>query len=223
MNITYAVLFDMDGTLLQTEMLAVPAFHRTFADLKAKNMWTKPIPSDDQLTNVLGMTIPQLWETLLPGAEETIKETANELLLRHEEDLLKEGACDLYPGVREQLERLNAAGISLFVASNGLKEYINAVCTQFELHPLFTDLYSAGRFQTGSKKELVAKLLADYPCKQAVMVGDRRSDVEAGKANALFTIGCDFGFAKAGELDKADVIIRDFAELAAHLPFPVAN
>lgn len=223
MEITYAVFFDMDGTLLQTEKLAVPAFQRTFVDLQAQKLWTGPTPSVDQLTNVLGMTISQLWEKLLPGTNDQLKEMANESMLKHEKELLKEGVCDLYPGVREQLERLKNTGIALFVASNGVEEYVEAVCQHFQLHSLFTDLYSAGRFQTKSKKDLVAKLLADYPSKQAVMVGDRHSDVEAGKLNGLFTIGCDFGFAKEGELDGADVIIRHFTELAAYLPFPVGK
>jgi len=223
MEISHAVFFDMDGTLLQTEKLALPAFHRTFAELQQKNLWTGPIPTDEQCLNVLGMTIEQLWETLLPGEDIQTKTFANDSLLKHEKDLLKEGACDLYPGVREQLEKLKAAGVSLFVASNGLEDYIESICKQFQIDSLFTDLYSAGRFQTKSKNDLVAKLLKDYPIKHAVMVGDRHSDVEAGKTNGLFTIGCDFGFAKEGELDGADVIIRHFTQLTAHLPFQVGT
>ncbi|NGQ97147.1 HAD-IA family hydrolase [Brevibacillus sp. SYP-B805] len=223
MKIPYAVLFDMDGTLLMTEQLATPAFKRTFADLRDRKLWDGETPSDEQFTNVLGMTIQQLWDTLLPGADRHVKETANEWMLKHEIDLLKEGACELYPGVREQLQLLHAEGIALFVASNGLEAYIDAVCEQFQLKPLFTDLYSAGRFHTKSKTDLVAKLLADYPIAQAVMVGDRHSDVEAGKKNGLFTIACDFGFAKPGELEGADAIIRQFSELAAHLPFPMLH
>jgi phosphoglycolate phosphatase len=223
MEIKYAVLFDMDGTLLQTEQLATPAFKRTFEDLRERKLWDGPTPSDDQLSNVLGMTITQLWDTLLPGAENHIKETANEWMLQHEKKLLQEGACDLYPGVREQLKLLYDKGIALFVVSNGLEEYIEAVCTQFDLHPLFTDLYSAGRFRTTSKHDLVAKLLAAYKIGQAVMVGDRHSDIEAGKKNGLFTIACDFGYAKPGELEGADITIRQFSELTAHLPFPIIH
>lgn len=220
-EISYAVFFDMDGTLLQTEKLAVPAFQRTFKDLNKQGLYDGPTPTDEQFTHVLGMTLTQLWDTLMPGASDEAKEQANIWLLEHEKALLQEGATDLYPGVKEQLGLLKEQGVSLFVASNGMQDYIESICEQFGITELFTDLYSADRFQTKSKNDLVARLLAAYPIKQAVMVGDRHSDVEAGKANKLFTIGCDFGFAKPGELDGADVIIRSYAELLEQLPFSI--
>ncbi len=220
MTISHAVLFDMDGTLLQTEKLATPAFRRTFEELRARGLWDGPIPDEDQLTNVLGMTLTHLWNTLLPGASQETKAIADQLLLEHEVKLLAEGVTDLYPGVKETLHHLHDKGIALFVASNGLEGYIDAVCGQFGIKQLFTDLYSAGRFQTRSKNDLVAKLLSDYQVQHAIMVGDRHSDVEAGRTNGLFTIGCDFGFAKPGELDGADAIIRQFSDLLAHVPFP---
>lgn len=221
MTIAYAVLFDMDGTLLQTEKLAVPAFQKTFEDLREQKLWDGQTPDEDKLTNVLGMTIAQLWETLLPEANEKTRMIADRLLLENEIALLQQGVTDLYPGVREQLQQLHDKGIALFVASNGREEYIDAICEHFSIKQLFTDLYSAGRFQTKSKNDLVAKLLKEYRVENGVMVGDRHSDVEAGKTNGLFTIGCDFGFARPGELDGADIVIHDFTELTKHLPFSV--
>ncbi|GED54559.1 HAD family hydrolase [Brevibacillus borstelensis] len=218
MSIPFAVLFDMDGTLLQTERLSTPAFQKTFEELREKGLWNGATPDEQELTNVLGMTIEQLWEKLLPGASEEIKKVADKLMLKNELILLKQGIADLYPGVREVLQELHANGTALFVASNGLERYIDEICEHFGIKPLFTDLYSAGRFGTRSKKDLVAKLLQDYQVKQAVMVGDRHSDVEAGLANGLKTIGCDFGFAKPGELDGADVIITRFTDLLTHIP-----
>ncbi|MEJ8548833.1 HAD-IA family hydrolase [Brevibacillus borstelensis] len=219
MSISFAVLFDMDGTLLQTERLSTPAFQKTFEELRERGLWNKATPDEKELTNVLGMTIEQLWEKLLPGASEEVKVLADERMLENELILLKQGITDLYPGVREVLQELHANGAALFVASNGLERYIDGICEHFGIKPLFTDLYSAGRFGTKSKKDLVAKLIKDYEVKQAVMVGDRHSDVEAGLANGLKTIGCDFGFAKPGELDGADVVIHQFTDLLEHIPY----
>lgn len=218
MSIAHAVLFDMDGTLLQTEKLSTPAFQRTFQQLREKGMWEAPTPDEEELVNVLGMTIEQVWDKLLPGANEETRQAADKFLLENEITLIKERVTDLYPGVREILQSLHDRGIALFVASNGQEAYIDAICQEYGLKPLFTDLYSAGRFGTQTKNDLVAKLLADYQVKQAVMVGDRHSDVEAGTVNGLYTIGCDFGFAKEGELDGADVVITSFLQLLDHLP-----
>lgn len=213
MSISFAILFDMDGTLLQTDKLATPAFTRTFEQLQRKGLWDGPIPDEGEITNLLGMTIDQVWNKLLPDASEETVHAADAFLLENEIQLIQERVTDLYPGVKETLQSLHTQGYALFVASNGQEGYIDAICEEYGLKPLFTDLYSAGRFSTKTKNDLVAKLLNDYEIKQAIMVGDRHSDIEAGTTNGLITIGCDFGFAQPGELDGATIIMTSFPQL----------
>ncbi|RXT09135.1 HAD family hydrolase [Ammoniphilus sp. CFH 90114] len=203
----------MDGTLLKTEEVAVPAFKKTFEKLTEEGSFRDKIPTDQEITDVFGMTLEEIWNKLLPGQSEEIKKKADRMMLKYELEILKEGKTHLYSGVKETLEKLKEKNIPLFVASNGLDEYIRAVCECFEMTELFQDLYSAGRFQTESKDDLVAKLLKDHNIEDAVMVGDRKSDIQAGKANKLYTIGCAFGFSADGELKEADKIIKDFADV----------
>jgi len=119
----------------------------------------------------------------------------------------------LYPNVVETLIELKNLGYRLFIASNGLKDYVDGVLSSFRINHLFEAIYSAGEYKTETKKELVNKLLNDFNIKKAVMVGDRSSDVEAGKVNNLFIIGCNFGFSSNGELKEADEIITNFKQL----------
>ncbi|MGO4693242.1 HAD family hydrolase, partial [Paenibacillus sp. 2TAB26] len=75
-------------------------------------------------------------------------------------------------------------------------------------------LYSAGEYETSTKVDLVARLLKDHNIQSAWMVGDRSSDVEAGKGNGLQTIGCAYAtYGRASEIEGADVLINDFREL----------
>lgn len=218
MSIPFAILFDMDGTLLQTEKLSTPAFQRTFEQLCKKGLWKGRIPDEREITNILGMTLDQVWKKLMPGAGDQAIEAANTFLLENEIQLIRERVTDLYPGVTDTLRVLHGRGIALFIASNGQESYIDTLCEEYKLRPFLVDLYSAGRFRTRTKKELVAMLLKDYQVERAIMVGDRHSDVEAGTVNGLFTIGCDFGFAKPGELDGANAVITDFPQLLHYLP-----
>ncbi|MNC24174.1 bifunctional 5'-methylthioadenosine/S-adenosylhomocysteine nucleosidase/phosphatase [compost metagenome] len=79
---------------------------------------------------------------------------------------------------------------------------------------MFEELYSAGEFQTSSKVDLVHLLLERHGVRNAWMVGDRSSDVEAGLKNGLTVIGCDYaGFGDGSELNGSHTRIRDFAEL----------
>lgn len=212
-SIPCAVIFDMDGTLFRTEEVAIPAFKKTFQQLKKEGLFEGEVPSDNKLTSVFGMTLKEIWDELLPGCADDVKEKADQIMLREEMKALKEGKASLYPEVKETLSKLKERGVSLFVASNGLEEYIKAVCDHFQITDWFEDLYSAGRFQTDSKVQLVAKLLADYSIEKGAMVGDRDSDIEAGKENDLFTVGCAFGFSKKGELANADVIVDRFSDV----------
>ena len=52
-----------------------------------------------------------------------------------------------------------------------------------------------------------------YDIKEAAVVGDRLSDINAAKDNGLIAIGCNFDFAQEDELAQADIVIDDLLEL----------
>ncbi|MGZ4107912.1 MAG: HAD family hydrolase [Tumebacillaceae bacterium] len=208
-----AVIFDVDGTLFQTEKVAIPAFKRTFEALKQKGLYHGDIPSEDKITSVFGMTIPELWETLLPDASMDVRDQANELLAHEELTSLENGVGEPYPGVKETLQCLKDEGYKIYTASNGEERYVATVIEALGLNDYFTRLYSAGEYKTEKKEDLVALLLKQENITRAVMIGDRRSDITAGLANNLHTVGCDFGFAKDGELKDAHDLIQSFDDL----------
>jgi len=57
-----------------------------------------------------------------------------------------------------------------------------------------------------------------YDIKEAAVVGDRLSDINAAKDNSLLAIGCNFDFAREEELAQADIVIDDLIELKRILP-----
>ncbi|HEU4965159.1 MAG TPA: HAD hydrolase-like protein [Bacilli bacterium] len=214
-----AILFDIDGTLYQTEKVALPAFRQTFDQLRDQNLFHGDTPADDKLTGVFGMTIPEVWETLLPDGDMDTRDKANELFAHAELSLMEAGKGELYPGVREALAALHNQNIRLYTCSNGEQRYVETVIRTQHLTPLFTKLYSAGAYKTEEKAELVARILQDQNLSPdtVVMVGDRKSDILAGNRNRVLTIGCDFGFASADELRDASIKIDQFDQLQAAL------
>ncbi|QJC53035.1 HAD hydrolase-like protein [Paenibacillus albicereus] len=209
-----AMLFDMDGTLLQTETLLLEAHGRIFAALREEGLYEEPEPPVEALLGCLGMLLEDIWLKLMPTASETARRRADELLLQFELEELAAGKGMLYEGVAETLSELRARGIRLFVASNGLQPYVEAIVRHKGLEPLFDGLYTAGGRGTATKAELVRLLLEEHGVARAWMVGDRSSDVDAGKRNGLAVVGCDYAdFGSSSELDGADVRIRRFGEL----------
>jgi len=213
----HAMIFDLDGTLFQTEKVAVPAFRRAFERLLRSGRYEGPLPTDKEIQSVFGLTHAEIWSRLLPGADEATKEMADRWMLEEELHCLRQGMGALYPGVDETLHRLVRDGWRLFIASNGILPYVKGVLTAFELLPLFSGIYTAGEYQTREKKVLVRILMEEHGVTGGYMVGDRSSDVEAGLYNGLTVIGCRYAgfpsFSGARELDGAHVVIDSFLSL----------
>lgn len=209
-----AMIFDMDGTLFQTETLLLPAYHKLFDILREEGHHEGETPDEELMLGCLGMLLEDIWKKVIPDATPAAHNRANELLLQLELEGLSDEAAVLYPEVKETLEELHRRGVRLFVASNGLEAYVKGISQARGLMPLFEGVYSAGEHGTASKVDLVKLLLDQHEIKDAWMVGDRSSDVEAGKENGQTVIGCRYaGFGEDQELKGSDVVIHSFSQL----------
>ncbi len=209
-----AIIFDMDGTLFETDTLLVGVHERIFQTLRDEQLYMKPTPPVEKLLGCLGMLLQDIWKQVMPDSTLAARERADELMLQYELEGLEAGEGSLYPHVESTLRKLHERGIKLFVASNGLEHYVKGVARHKGIAPLFDGLYSAGEYETVSKVDLVNRLLKDHKLESAWMVGDRSSDVEAGKENGLTVIGCAYAvYGRKEELAGADARISDFREL----------
>ncbi|MEI7024752.1 HAD family hydrolase [Paenibacillus sp. y28] len=209
-----AMIFDMDGTLFQTESLLLPAYHATFDNLREEGLFEGPTPSEDLILGSLGMLLADIWRRVMPEASSEAHRRADELLLEFQLEGLKQGSGKLYAGVTETLAALRQGGVRLFIASNGLEAYVKQVAQYTNIARFFEGIYSAGEYRTRTKVELVDLLLRRHHLQSAWMVGDRSSDVEAGKQNGLFVVGCRYaGFGAEVELDGSDRFIDEFPAL----------
>lgn len=209
-----AMIFDMDGTLFRTETLLIPVYHRLFDQLREEKLYSGETPPEERILGGLGMLLDDIWKRVLPDHDVTVHRRADELLLEFELVGLKEYDTELYPLVAETLKELQERGVRLFVASNGLEHYVKEVANAHGIASLFEGIYSAGEYQTASKVDLVRLLLDQHGVSSAWMIGDRSSDVEAGKENGQTVIGCAYaGFGQGQELEGADRLIASFDEL----------
>lgn len=210
-----ALIFDMDGTLLETETLLTGVNQRLFDTLREEGLYMEEAPPVSALLSCLGMLLEDIWKTIMPGSSKEARKRADELLLQYEIEGLAAGEGELYPGVAATLAALKEKGVKLFVASNGLEQYVRKIVEHKGLGHLFTDLYSAGEYNTSTKVDLVAMLMKKHGLTSAWMVGDRSSDIEAAHGNGIVGIGCAYaGYGKPDELAKADAVIARFEELA---------
>lgn len=210
--IVKTIIFDLDGTLFQSEILAVPAFHDTLNRLRAEGLYAGPIHDDQVLKSMFGKTNEEIWPELLPNVSAEVIAKADQYMGDFELLRLHRGEGRLYSGVAEIMQALHQKGYRLCIASNGGERYVRGVADYY-FSGLFAGVYSAGGYRTSSKVDLVKLIVDRFSDGSLVMVGDRSSDIEAGKENQLLTIGCNYGFGQNEELVDADYLIDDFCEL----------
>ena len=200
------IIFDIDGTLLETERVTVPAVQRTFAahDLT--------VPDRDTICGFFGKPVKtyEAWlaEQCPPGMAPQIVAETNALELR-----LIGGEGRLYDGARAVLEELHAKYV-LAVCSNGPDDYVNEFLDAHGVRPLLAAVRARGTFY-GSKTEMIAEIKGLNLGRPVIVVGDRHDDIEAAHANGALAIGAAYGFGGGHELAGADAHIGEIRELPA--------
>ena len=207
-----ALIFDMDGTLFQTNKILEISLEDTFDNLRSQNRWNKETPLK-KYQEIMGVPLPVVWETLLPDATNEWRESAN--VFFHERLIanINAGKGALYPNTKELFRYLKNKGHSLFIASNGQTEYLKAIVSYYGLDQWVTETFSIQQIHTQNKTDLVTEIIKQHGITNGMVIGDRLSDIQAAKQNNLHSIGCRFDFSQEHELAQADFVINDLMEI----------
>lgn len=202
----------MDGTLFQTNKILERSLEETFEYLRARVGYVGKTPIE-KYQEIMGVPLPVVWEKLLPNFSNSIRMKVNNFFQESLIENINKGHGELYRHVQEIFTYLKDSGYLIFIASNGLPEYLSAIVKYYNLNRWVSDVYSIQQIESEDKSELVRHLVEKYKIKGGALVGDRISDIRAAKSNGLVAIGCNFDFAQPEELQQADVIINDLLEI----------
>ncbi len=126
---------------------------------------------------------------------------------------------DLYPGVERLLAELKRRGTTLVLVTNGSPRYVQSVWDTAGLGRFLVAKYPYAPPEFASKGERLAQAMREWgaagngDAPQAVMVGDRASDVAAAKHAGAVCIGCAYGYGARSELDGADFVVDNVDQL----------
>jgi phosphoglycolate phosphatase len=216
------VIFDLDGTLVD------PAGGITGGIAAALTELGLPVPDQSRMDAMIG---PKLSHSLteIAGVPAALLAEAIRIYRAH---YLSTGIAQsrLYPGVRDLLGDLVAAGRPIAVATQKPEGLARTVLAHHGIAGLFHSIRGSAADETGpgagtvsggavpkatvpeGKADIVAAALSDLAAGdpaaagRAVMVGDRAQDVAGAAANGLDCIGVGWGFAPDGELHTAGAI-----------------
>lgn len=198
------LLFDLDGTLLDSGRLALEAARAALSELGC------PLPAEEQILGLIGRPEEEYYRGLLP---ESAPAAWVDRLRQREIAELRQSA-PLYPGILELMRELFAGGRRLGLVTNAGRGYMQAALESSRLNECMHVAFCVDDDPLGGKPALVGMALRELKG-PAAMIGDRESDFEAGRAHGLYTIACGWGFGPPAELARADALAHDLTELRA--------
>jgi phosphoglycolate phosphatase len=214
-----AVLFDLDGTLLDTVADISLALNRALAEHRLASL-----PAA-QVRVLIGRGVPTLIERALArlGAAGESSDTARlvERFHFHYERIheLDEIQTRVYPGVMAGLAELHALGLGLAVVTNKPKKAAVDLLTRLGLSQ-WIDVVVGG--DTGVHRKphpqplLTACQELEVRPAQALMVGDSLTDVLAARAAGLAVVCVPYGYNEG--LDPRALPCDAFVESVGGLP-----
>lgn len=208
-------LFDMDGTLLDSRAAVVDAvatgLSRAYADL---GLPAAP-PDFALIEGCMGLPTRAYFESAydaatVPAASRDAFATAyRDRTTAAERAAIARGETALYDGVETALDELKRRGHTLLLFSNAGTDYFRAVIAGHGLDRFFARTLCIEEAQdrdlAADKAGMVAALVGDPA--EAVVVGDRVHDIDAGRAAGARTVGCTYGFGASIEFRAADWIV----------------
>lgn len=210
-----AVVFDLDGTLVDTADDFVPVVQQLRAEAGLA-----PMPESRIRATVSNGARALVTLALSIDERDAAFEDRRQRLLALYADILGRHARP-YPGVRELLQACAARGIAWGVATNkprGLTrpllamldlDAVSIVCPEDVTH----------RKPHPESLERACRELACAPA-EAIYIGDHARDIEAGRRAGLYTIAAAYGYIEPGDdvaTWGADAVATDSGELAALL------
>jgi phosphoglycolate phosphatase len=193
------LFFDLDGTLTDPREGIVGCLRHALQQLDL------PLPSDDELAQLIGPPLHESLSKLLGSARAHHLPSALE---HYRERFRTVGMFEnsVYPGVPEALTKLAAAGWRLWVVTSKPLAFALPILEHFELARHFVGIHGSELSgERSNKAELIAhvrrteRIAAD----EAIMIGDRSHDVRGARSNNVASRGVLWGYGSREELVQA--------------------
>jgi beta-phosphoglucomutase len=183
-----AVIWDVDGTLVDTAELHFQAWEALARDLD------RPFTRAD-FAATFGRRNPEILHQLFPGA---FTEAVMADLADRKEELYRAAArrgVELLPGVRELLEGLHAAGFCQAVGSSAPRANLDLILSLTRTEPFFQAVVSSEDTQRGKPDPQVFLVAAErlrVPPARCVVMEDAVAGVQAAKAGGMKCVAVSF-------------------------------
>ena len=222
------LIFDTDGTLLDGREAVIDAVAEGLEATYRHFHLPVPEISKARIARAIGLPSPRFFrasyepQTVPADLRDRFAGEYELRSTRAEVAALERGSVELYEGTEETLAALSERGHPMALFSNSSAPYFEAVVRAHGLdryfrHTLSLETAVSSRVAR-DKSGIVRHFSADHG--DAVVIGDRVHDIEAGRTNGARTVGCLYGFGDSEEFESADWTVGRLPEI---LELPIAT
>lgn len=202
-------IFDVDGTLLDSQGHIVAAMTRAFEGLGLA------VPPRSEILGIVGLSLPQGVARIAPDQPASAQA---ELVTRYKDAFaaLREeqgaAASPFYPGLRDVLTALHDRDpILLGIATGKSRRGLTAMFEAHDLTSMFVTTQVADDHPSKPHPSMVQACLAEtgVAAHDAVMIGDTSFDMQMAQAAGVPFVGVAWGYHPASALGGATEIAQD--------------
>lgn len=208
----YLVIFDLDGTLVDSKRDLINSVNATREHMGMKHL------DDALVASYVGRGASALIRSSLgeQASEEKLARGLEYFLAYYREHMLD--YTHLYPGVRESIERLHAAGARLAILTNKPVRFSEDMVQRLGLDDRFFRIYGGNSFEQKKPDPIgIDKLCAESGIgkDRTIMIGDSSVDIRTARNAGVRSCGVTYGFQPESlKLDPPDVLVDSMKEIA---------
>lgn len=205
-----AVLFDYDGTLMDTDELVMASWQHTFREMTGHEGDQK------RILHTFGEPLEVSMKAFFPDIDpETVLEAYRSFHYAHFEELIH-----LFPGVRDTLRRLRADGFQTGIVTSRLRHTTMLGLKKFHLEDAFDVIVTVDdctQFKPDPAPALQAMQALNVQPEETAMVGDAKYDLLCAKRAGITYVQVGWADPAKLELEGAaldpDAVIRRHEDL----------
>lgn len=206
------VVFDVDGTLVDSQGLIVSAFTAAFDAVG------RPRPTRSEMLSVVGLSLPQVMARLAPDGPQ--KALVDSYRSAYQAIRDKAETAPFYPGARAALDRLAVdPWILLGIATGKSRRGLEVLLDAHGIADLFVTRQTADDHPSKPHPAMLTTALAEtgVAAGDAVMIGDTSFDMEMAASAGIAGIGVSWGYHPVDALHRSRHVIDDFDALPGAL------
>lgn len=206
-----AVIFDMDGVIIESEPLHHIAYYKMFEEVNIE-------VSDELYESFTGKATLKICQELcntfnLKESPEFLVETKR----KHFNYLFDNDInFDLIDGVLDLIKDYHSNGLTLVLGSSASMPNIERIFKRFDLNKYFKAKFSGADLKESKPHPEIFLKAAEstgFKKEECMVIEDATNGILAAKAAGLFCVAYDSLHSKNQDYSKADLVIKKFEDI----------